>query len=396
MEPTDYWSLLRLGSSLGTLGQNERDWAAAAAACTGCILKRPDHAQAYHHRGNAYARLHRNEDAIADYSKVLELDAKNALAWYNRGAIYLRLGQSAEGLADSSKALELNSTIAQAWVNRGIAHESLGQPAQALADFAKALELNPNLVEAWYGRGNVCRQEGRMDEAITAYREAIRVRPDYAYAHNNLGWTLKQQGRLDEAIAAYREAIRLKADYELAYINLGIALREKGLPEDALAAYRAAIRLGGVDARLRADIRHGLSALAWHFANAAELKSRAPGRAVELAKEAVELSPNEGDCWNTLGVAHYRARDWKSAVEALEKSVSLRNGGDSLDWFFLAMAHWQMGNKNEAHKWFDRAVQWMEKHKSNDEELHRFRTEAAELMKQESGVRKQETEKKAK
>jgi serine/threonine protein kinase/Flp pilus assembly protein TadD len=380
VEPTDYWSLLRLGSSLGTLGQDERDWAAAAAVLTGCILKRPNHAAAFLNRGYAYDRLRRNEDALADYSRVLELDAQNAVAWYNRGTIYLRLGKMAEGLADFSRFLELDSTIPQAWVNRGIAHGALGQPAKALTDFARAIELKPNIVEAWYNRGNVYRLEGRMDEAIASYREAIRVRPDYSDAHNNLGWTLKQQGQLDSAIAEYREAIRLKPDHALAHVNLGIALREKGLLEEAVAAYRAAIPLAGVDVRLRADVADGLNHLAWHFANAAEPKSRAPARAVELAKQGVELSPHDCDCWNTLGAAHYHAGDWKSAVEALERSISLRKGADSFDHFFLAMAHWQMGHKDEAHKSYQQAVRWMDRNKPDDEDLRRFRTEAAELL----------------
>jgi tetratricopeptide (TPR) repeat protein len=79
-------------------------------------------------------------------------------------------------------------------------------------------------------------------------------------------------------------------------------------------------------------------------------------------------------------VAHYRAGDWKAAIGALEKSRDLRKGGDSFDWFFLAMAHLQLNEKEKAHKWYDQAGQWMEKNKPNDEELRRFRAEAAQLL----------------
>jgi hypothetical protein len=48
--------------------------------------------------------------------------------------------------------------------------------------------------------------------------------------------------------------------------------------------------------------------------------------------------------------------------------------------FFLAMAHWQLGHKTEARQWYDRAVQWMEKNKPKDDELRRFRAEAAKLF----------------
>ena len=94
--------------------------------------------------------------------------------------------------------------------------------------------------------------------------------------------------------------------------------------------------------------------------------------AADFAK-ATELAPKEGTHWNMLGVAQYRAGDWKAAVTTLNKSMELRNGGDSTDCFFLAMAHWQLGEKEEARKWYDQAVEWMEKNNPDDEELRRFR-----------------------
>ena len=60
--------------------------------------------------------------------------------------------------------------------------------------------------------------------------------------------------------------------------------------------------------------------------------------------------------------------------------MELGNGGDSFDWFFLAMSHWQLGQKDKAREWYDRAAQWMDKNQPTDEELRRFRAEAAELL----------------
>ena len=60
--------------------------------------------------------------------------------------------------------------------------------------------------------------------------------------------------------------------------------------------------------------------------------------------------------------------------------MTLRQGGDVFDWFFLAMAHWQLGHKEEARRWYDRAVQWTEKNKREDEELGRFQAEARVLF----------------
>ena len=41
---------------------------------------------------------------------------------------------------------------------------------------------------------------------------------------------------------------------------------------------------------------------------------------------------------------------------------------------FLAMAQWQLGNREAALQWYDRAVRWMEINSSRDKELDRFRT----------------------
>jgi hypothetical protein len=95
--------------------------------------------------------------------------------------------------------------------------------------------------------------------------------------------------------------------------------------------------------------------------------------------------PDEPSSWNphkecsgTRSAWHtYRAGDWKAASAALKKSDDLLKGNElSFNAFFLALAHWHLGNKAEARKWYDQAVEWMAKNKPQDEESLRFRAEA--------------------
>jgi serine/threonine protein kinase/WD40 repeat protein len=138
---------------------------------------------------------------------------------------------------------------------------------------------------------------------------------------------------------------------------------------------------------LEPERANSLNDLAWTLVSCPDAKLRHPDRAVALAKKAAKRLPKDGMIQNTLGVAHYRAGNWKAAIQELKKSIELRKGGDAFDWFFLAMAHWQLGEKEEAKKWHDRAVQWLkdnqqtlEKNKRYEEELGRFQQEAAELL----------------
>jgi uncharacterized protein HemY len=124
--------------------------------------------------------------------------------------------------------------------------------------------------------------------------------------------------------------------------------------------------------------------LAWLLATSGDTKSRDPAEAVRHAGKAVVAAPGNGDFCNTLGVAHYRAGNWKKAITVLEQAMQLRKGGDAGDWFFLAMVHWQLKEKEQARQWYYRGVQWMEKNQPGNEELRRFRREAEELL----GVKK--------
>jgi tetratricopeptide (TPR) repeat protein len=155
---------------------------------------------------------------------------------------------------------------------------------------------------------------------------------------------------------------------------------ERAAAYQALGRWEKAIADFSKDIELRPNLPAAHHALAWRLATCPDPQYRDPPRAVTAAKRAIELAPTQGTLWRTLGAAQYRAGDWSAAVGALEKSMELRKGGNSFDWFFLAMAHWQLGNKDEARKWYDKAVQWTDKNQPNNEELRRFRAEAAELM----------------
>jgi uncharacterized protein HemY len=111
------------------------------------------------------------------------------------------------------------------------------------------------------------------------------------------------------------------------------------------------------------------------------LELRDPQRAVELARRATELSPQAGMYWNTLGIAQFRQREWKAAIDALTKSATLHSGQNlAYDGFFLAMACHQVGETEKALDWYRRSCEWMDKYNFGGEELKRFRQEAEDLL----------------
>src|SRR5262249_16925582 len=107
--------------------------------------------------------------------------------------------------------------------------------------------------------------------------------------------------------------------------------------------------------------------LAELLATASDAKLQDPSRALDLANKAVESLPNELEFWGTRGIARYGAGDWKGAKADLQKANELRTlktpddfHNQAQDGFFLAMALYQLGEKNEARKRYDQAVDCLE------------------------------------
>jgi Flp pilus assembly protein TadD len=120
---------------------------------------------------------------------------------------------------------------------------------------------------------------------------------------------------------------------------------------------------------------------AWSLATSADVKARDPHTAVELAQEALKLAPNSADFWNTLGVAQYRDGNFKEAISSLQKYRDLRTSDAEYgNPFFLAMAHWQLGHKEDARRWYDKGAQWMDRQPAPSAALQGFRNEVAELL----------------
>src|SRR5262249_55064381 len=92
LDPTHYWSLMQIGVAWVD-GKGQEDFAKALLVFSGCIMKRPDHPYAYFCRGAANYKLGRYPEAIADFSKAIELDDGFVNCWSYRGQAYGEMGQ---------------------------------------------------------------------------------------------------------------------------------------------------------------------------------------------------------------------------------------------------------------------------------------------------------------
>jgi tetratricopeptide (TPR) repeat protein len=278
--------------------------------------------------------------------------------------------------------------------HRGLAqvHRALGEYDQAVAALTKGLE-SPG-VHGWllYGlseeRGNLCTSQKKYAAAVIDFDRMEEL------AFGQMSWHIyKRRGlahfylkHYEQALADIAKAVELRPIdvSNLTWIPLG---EVASCPDEKFrTGFRALVDKTIRFLKSTPDFDKGQghaanhNKLAWLLATCPDLQVRNPGQAVAHAQKAVEVAPDNGMFWNTLGVAQYRNGDWKAAIEALMKSVQLGKGGDSFDFFFLAMAHWQQNDKDKARDWYDRAVAWMDKNDPQNKELKRFRAEATSLL----------------
>ena len=101
------------------------------------------------------------------------------------------------------------------------------------------------------------------------------------------------------------------------------------------------------------------NSLAWNLVRRSPARPDDAALAIRLSRKAVEWEPDQFVYWNTLGVAHYRAGEWSSAIDAINTSIKLNKGGTAIDWLLLACTNYQQGNIAEARRLYDRAVELM-------------------------------------
>jgi Flp pilus assembly protein TadD len=87
-----------------------------------------------------------------------------------------------------------------------------------------------------------------------------------------------------------------------------------------------------------------------------------PAVLINLMEQYVAES-RQGHRLHTLGLAHYRARQYKEAIHRLEESRKVDPSWDQqtcVNGFVLALAHHRLGHVNEARGWLDKTVARLE------------------------------------
>lgn len=98
--------------------------------------------------------------------------------WYQQGVVFDQQGQSQQAIACYTKAIDLQADYYEAWVRRGLALMLLEDFQSAIANFNQAVALQQDLDLAWYLKA-YCHAQTQTDEfALLALQKAFALNPE--------------------------------------------------------------------------------------------------------------------------------------------------------------------------------------------------------------------------
>lgn len=136
--------------------------------------------------------------------------AETAAEFFARGvALEEDPGAQAEAIAAYTKCVELDPNHAAAYINLGTLYYNRQDYVLAERYYRKAIEVDQRYALAYFDLGNVLDETGRLQDAIRAYSSAIALAPTYADAHYNLALAYEKSRQPRKALRHWQAYSRL-------------------------------------------------------------------------------------------------------------------------------------------------------------------------------------------
>jgi tetratricopeptide (TPR) repeat protein/TolB-like protein/predicted Ser/Thr protein kinase len=252
--------------------------------------------------------------ATGNAERAVQVDGGLAIAHAVLGEVYGSAGREEDAIRELQRAMELAPNNAEAPRQLAKVYTNLGRFEEAEALYVKAAKARPT---DWYGHlllGLFYLQRERYAEAEAALKNARVLTPDNDLIYRNLAGIYVPQGRYREAIEELQKGLKIKSN-ALTYQMLGGAYFLEHRYRDATNAAETAIDLDS--GRYNAWGNLGIY-YKWTPGNEAKA---APAllKAVELARKFLDTTPKDYNV--RANVAEYEARlgNAKASLEEIDR-----------------------------------------------------------------------------
>jgi clan AA aspartic protease (TIGR02281 family) len=193
-----------------------RNSSAAADRITHCsnVIARPTTVAAlvtaHNTRGLALMENGRFNEAIDDFTFVIQRSPKIAGYFDNRQNAFRRVGRLDDALKDANETIRLAPTYSFAFHGRANVYADMAKYDLALLDYEQAIRLAPNDGGLFIERGKIFRTRSTFDQAVADFSHALDLDKKWTDAYRERGLTYKLMGRSREALEDLTAFDRLK------------------------------------------------------------------------------------------------------------------------------------------------------------------------------------------
>jgi len=142
----------------------------------------------------------RFDEAIARFTKAIELDPMDPACYCARGKAYFLAGRFKHAVLDYNAAIGIDKDDAEALYGRGISHHRGGNPDEAVFDLARVIQQQPDAWKAYYEAGKVALEIEDYEMAVDCFLVAIDNDIDLRSSFPWLAVAYVANGQNDEAI----------------------------------------------------------------------------------------------------------------------------------------------------------------------------------------------------
>jgi tetratricopeptide (TPR) repeat protein len=273
------------------------------------------------------------ERAIEHLRAAIEQGESAPLAYALLGLAKERSGKPDDAFADYSRAIEMDANNVTAREGRARILESRGELAKAIQDFTIAYRAQPSQDVA-VRLANLHARTGQPQAAIQAYRILIQERPNDSLLRAELARLLSENGQAEDAMKEMAALVTINPRDTRLLVTAGdVFFKDK--PDVAADYYRKALEADPANNRARVQLGASL------------VRSMKYEAALPLLEEAITRESNNYAAHANLATAFFKLQRYPESAREFVWLIGVRPE-IAASYFFLAISLDKLGDCPQA------------------------------------------------
>jgi tetratricopeptide (TPR) repeat protein len=295
----------------GAQAMRSGDWTDAIASFTRAVELHPDSAEAHFNLGLAQLESSHWQEALTALNAAIKLSPRLRGAHLFLGVARYRTNDYPAAISALRRETQIDATNGKAFMWLGVAQLAAGDAEAASESLDKAAQLSPGDVDVLYHRGRA-----HMLVSKDSYEQMYKADPNSWRVHQALAQSFVEADKLEDAAHECQNALNLRP-------------LEPGLHEELADIYWKQNQLEKAEASFHEELKVDPNSISSMYKLAiVSLERSKPDVTVSLLTEVLRLSPLYRDSLYQKGRAEAQLGQVEAAIGDFKAEVSIGEKAD--------------------------------------------------------------------